>query len=30
LAGGLVAGFVVTLLYALGRRAYGAYRARGV
>ena len=28
-AGGLVGGFVVTLLYALGRRAYGAYKARG-
>ena len=29
LAGGLLGGFVVTLLYALGRRAYGAYRNKG-
>lgn len=29
-AGGLVGGFVVTLLYALGRRAYSAYRTRSV
>lgn len=29
LAGGLVGGFVLTLLYALGRRAYAAYRNKG-
>ena len=29
-AGGLVGGFVIALLYGLGRRAYGAYRTRRV